>query len=52
MPTKWGTFEAIGFERDASYNRERVETALALDPRERRDQRVDGEEETGLDREN
>jgi len=30
MPTKWGMFEAIGFERDVSNESQRVETALAL----------------------
>src|SRR5947208_7046211 len=30
MPTKWGMFDAIGFERDASYGGQRVETAVAL----------------------
>jgi 3,4-dihydroxy 2-butanone 4-phosphate synthase/GTP cyclohydrolase II len=30
MPTKWGMFEAIGFERDVSNGSQRVETALAL----------------------
>jgi GTP cyclohydrolase II len=30
MPTKWGMFAAIGFERDASNGSQRVETALAL----------------------
>src|SRR6267142_1153663 len=30
MPTKWGMFEAIGFERDVSNGRQRVETALAI----------------------
>ena len=30
MPTRWGIFDAIGFERDASKGPERVETALAL----------------------
>ncbi len=30
MPTKWGMFEAIGFERDVSSESQRVETALAL----------------------
>jgi len=30
MPTKWGMFEAIGFERDGANGRQRVETALAI----------------------
>jgi GTP cyclohydrolase II len=30
MPTKWGMFDAIGFERDVSNGARRVETALAL----------------------
>jgi GTP cyclohydrolase II len=30
MPTKWGMFEAIGFERDTSNGTGRVETALAI----------------------
>jgi len=30
MPTKWGTFEAFGFERDISNGIRRTETALAL----------------------
>jgi GTP cyclohydrolase II len=30
MPTKWGMFDAIGFERDISNGTRRVETALAL----------------------
>jgi len=30
MPTKWGMFEAIGYERDVSNGSQRVETALAL----------------------
>jgi GTP cyclohydrolase II len=30
MPTKWGMFNAIGFERDVSNGTRRVETALAL----------------------
>src|SRR3954452_6359134 len=30
MPTKWGVFEAIGFERDISNGTRRVETALAM----------------------
>src|SRR5713101_3897195 len=30
MPTKWGMFEAIGFERDISNGSQRVETALAI----------------------
>ena len=30
MPTKWGMFEAIGFERDISNGTRRVETALAM----------------------
>jgi GTP cyclohydrolase II len=30
MPTKWGVFNAIGFERDVSNGTRRVETALAL----------------------
>src|SRR5271169_3227480 len=30
MPTRWGMFEAIGFERDVSNGSRRVETALAL----------------------
>jgi GTP cyclohydrolase II len=30
MPTKWGMFDAIGFERDVSNGTQRVETALAL----------------------
>jgi 3,4-dihydroxy-2-butanone 4-phosphate synthase/GTP cyclohydrolase II len=30
MPTKWGVFNAIGFERDASNGTRRVETALAI----------------------
>ncbi len=30
MPTRWGTFDVIGFERDASNGTQRVETALAM----------------------
>src|SRR5712671_64801 len=30
MPTKWGMFDAIGFERDVSNGTRRVETALAM----------------------
>jgi GTP cyclohydrolase II len=30
MPTRWGTFDVIGFERDVSNGTQRVETALAL----------------------
>ena len=30
LPTKWGTFEAIGFERDLSAGGQTTETALAL----------------------
>ena len=30
MPTKWGMFEAIGYERDVSNGTQRVETALAM----------------------
>jgi GTP cyclohydrolase II len=30
MPTKWGMFDAIGFERDVSKGTQAVETALAL----------------------
>ena len=30
MPTKWGVFEAVGFERDISNGTRRVETALAI----------------------
>src|SRR5580658_1639877 len=30
MPTRWGMFEAIGFERDVSNGTRRVETPLAL----------------------
>jgi GTP cyclohydrolase II len=30
LPTKWGTFDAIGFERDVSSGPRRVETALAI----------------------
>jgi GTP cyclohydrolase II len=30
MPTKWGMFDAVGFERDASNGIPRVETALAI----------------------
>jgi 3,4-dihydroxy 2-butanone 4-phosphate synthase/GTP cyclohydrolase II len=30
MPTKWGTFDVIGFERDVSNGTHRVETALAI----------------------
>src|SRR5260370_4214763 len=30
MPTKWGMFEGIGFERDISNGTQRVETALAM----------------------
>src|ERR1700761_3017286 len=30
MPTKWGMFDALGFERDASNGTPRVETALAI----------------------
>src|SRR5258705_9453014 len=30
MPTKWGLFDAIGFERDVSSGTRRVETALAM----------------------
>src|SRR5260221_3565462 len=37
MPTKWGMFDAIGYQRDVSNGTRRVETALALvmgDPNE------------------
>jgi GTP cyclohydrolase II len=30
MPTKWGLFEAVGFERDISNGTRRIETALAI----------------------
>src|SRR5580658_4468954 len=30
MPTRWGMFDAIGFERDVSKGTSRVETALAI----------------------
>ena len=30
MPTKWGMFDAIGFERDISDGARKTETALAL----------------------
>jgi GTP cyclohydrolase II len=30
MPSKWGMFDAIGFERDVSNGTRRVETALAI----------------------
>jgi GTP cyclohydrolase II len=30
MPTRWGTFDVTGFERDVSNGTQRVETALAL----------------------
>src|SRR5258708_15146555 len=30
MPTQWGTFQALGFERDLSNGSRRTETALAL----------------------
>jgi GTP cyclohydrolase II len=30
MPTKWGMFEAVAFERDVSNGSPRAETALAL----------------------
>ena len=30
MPTTWGTFDVIGFERDISNGTARVETALAI----------------------
>src|SRR5882672_8448174 len=30
LPTKWGMFDAIGYERDVSNGRQRVETALAI----------------------
>jgi GTP cyclohydrolase II len=30
MPTRWGMFDAVGFERDASNGTLRVETALAI----------------------
>src|SRR5437870_5994702 len=30
MPTRWGMFDAIGYERDVSNGTRRVETALAL----------------------
>src|SRR6202047_1287793 len=30
MPTRWGTFDAIGYERDVSNDTRRVETALAM----------------------
>ena len=30
LPTRWGMFDAIGFERDISNGTQRVETALAL----------------------
>jgi GTP cyclohydrolase II len=37
MPTKWGMFDAVGYERDVSNGARRVETALAMvmgDPNE------------------
>jgi GTP cyclohydrolase II len=30
MPTKWGVFDAIGFERDVSNGTRRAETAFAI----------------------
>jgi GTP cyclohydrolase II len=30
MPTRWGTFDVIGFERDVSNGTRRIETALAM----------------------
>jgi GTP cyclohydrolase II len=30
MPTRWGEFQAIGFERETSNGRRRIETALAM----------------------
>src|SRR3979409_228155 len=30
MPTRWGMFDAIGFERDISNGTRRIETALAI----------------------
>jgi GTP cyclohydrolase II len=30
MPTRWGMFDAIGFERDVSNGARRIETALAI----------------------
>ena len=30
MPTRWGEFQTIGFERDTSNGRRRIETALAM----------------------
>ena len=30
MPTRWGMFDAVGFERDVSNGTPRVETALAI----------------------
>jgi GTP cyclohydrolase II len=30
MPTRWGTFDVIGFERDVSNGTQRAETALAM----------------------
>jgi hypothetical protein len=30
MPTKWGMFDAVGFERDVSNGTPRFETALAI----------------------
>src|ERR1700726_5258326 len=30
MPTRWGTFDAIGYERDVSNDTRRVESALAM----------------------
>ena len=30
MPTKWGMFNAIGYERDGSNGTRRVDTALAM----------------------
>src|SRR6266850_2440444 len=30
MPTRWGTFDVIGYERDVSNGTQRVETALAI----------------------
>src|ERR1700741_3927116 len=30
IPTKWGTFQTIGFEREISNSSQRVETALAI----------------------
>jgi 3,4-dihydroxy-2-butanone 4-phosphate synthase/GTP cyclohydrolase II len=42
MPTRWGMFEAIGYERDVANGRHRVETAVALLMGDLKDDVTDG----------